>query len=238
LKTLKNKIAIVTGASSGIGKAIALRFAHDGLHVVVAARRKDLLQRTVDHIIENGGQASPIVTDIAKETQVQHLFEQTVQKVGTPDIVVNNAGIGGGTYVEKMDTEEFDRVINTNLRGTFFCCRAALQAMKQNGGTIINISSVCGVDAWAGTGAYSASKYGIMGLSKAMADEARAHNIKVSAICPGGVAANLVDQPEQTIIDSGQISPYDIAETAVYLARLGPNTIVHQIVVDRLHAEW
>ena len=102
----------------------------------------------------------------------------------------------------------------------------------------INISSVCGVDAWAGTGAYSASKYGIMGLTKAMADEARAHNIKVSAICPGGVAANLVDHPEQTIVDSGQISPYDIAETVVYLARLGPNTIVHQIVVDRLHAEW
>ncbi|MFB3107714.1 MAG: SDR family oxidoreductase, partial [Pseudomonadales bacterium] len=125
------------------------------------------------------------------------------------------------------------------LRGTFFCCRAGFRQMIQNGGgTIINISSVCGVDAWAGTGIYSMSKYGIMGLTKALADEGRQYNIKVCAICPGGVASSRVDAPPEAIQRSQSISPFDIAEAAVYLASLGPNAIVHQIVVDRLWADW
>ena len=109
---------------------------------------------------------------------------------------------------------------------------------KQGGGLIINMSSVAGVQAWAGTGAYSASKHGIMALTKSLADEGRSFNIKVSAICPAGVADNLVDASPDEIERSEQISPFDIAETAVYLARLGKHAVVHQIVVDRLGAEW
>ena len=109
---------------------------------------------------------------------------------------------------------------------------------KSGGGIIINMSSVCGVDAWAGTGTYSASKYGIMGLTKALADEGRRFGIKASAICPGGVADDLVNASPVTIAKSGKISPFDIAETAIYLATLGPNAVVHQIVVDRLGADW
>ena len=129
--------------------------------------------------------------------------------------------------------------MNINLRGTFFCCRAGFTQMKQQGGgIIINMSSVAGVQAWAGTGTYSASKHGIMALTKALADEGRPFHIKVSAICPGAVADDLVDASPAEILRSQKIDPFDVADTAVYLATLGPYTVVHQIVMDRLGAEW
>ena len=109
---------------------------------------------------------------------------------------------------------------------------------KYEGGLIINMSSVVGAQAWAGTGAYRASKRGIMALTKSLADEGRLFHIKVSAICPAGVADELVDASSEEILLSEKIDPYDIAETAVYMARLGPSALVRQIVVDRLGAEW
>jgi 3-oxoacyl-[acyl-carrier protein] reductase len=238
MKRLAGKIAIVTGSSSGIGKAIALTFGKEGASVVVAARRKDLCERTVTQIRQGGGDATAIQTDVADEAQVERLITETVKRYGRLDLLVNNAGIGGGGRIESTSTETFDRVMNTNLRGTFFCCRAGFRQMKQSGGTIINMSSVAGVQAWAGTGTYSASKHGIMALTKSLAEEGRAYKIKVSAICPGGVADELVDASPEEILRSEQISPYDIAETAVYLATLGPYAVVHQIVVDRLGADW
>jgi 3-oxoacyl-[acyl-carrier protein] reductase len=239
MKRLAGKIAIVTGSSSGIGKAIALRFAEEGAKVVVAARRKNLCERTVAQIQERGGKAVAIPTDVTDEAQVERLIGETVARYGRLDILVNNAGVGGGGRIAETKTVDFDRVINTNLRGTFFCCRAGFrQMMHQGGGTIINMSSVAGVQAWAGTGTYSASKHGIMALTKSLADEGRAYNIKASAICPGAVADDLVDASPKEIERSEKISPYDIAETALYLATLGRYAVVHQIVVDRLGAEW
>lgn len=236
---LPGKIAIVTGSSSGIGKAIALRFGEEGARVVVAARREQLCEEVAGQIRRNGGECVSIPTDVTDEHQVEHLVAETIRLFGRLDILINNAGIGGGGHIETTRTEDFDRVLATNLRGTFLCARAGFRAMrKRGGGIIINMSSVCGVDAWAGTGTYSASKYGIMGLTKALADEGRRFGIKASAICPGGVADDLVDASPETIAKSGKITPFDIAETAIYLATLGPNTVVHQIVVDRLGADW
>ena len=236
---LEGRIALVTGGGSGIGRAIARRFAEEGARVVVAARRKDLCERTVTQIRQGGGDATAIQTDVTDESQVERLITQTVQRYGRLDILVNNAGIGSGGIIENTSTETFDLVLNTNLRGTFFCCRAGFRQMKQHGGgTIINMSSVAGVQAWAGTGTYSASKHGIMALTKSLADEGRPYKIKVSAICPGGVADELVDASPEEILRSEQISPYDIAESAVYLATLGPYAVVHQIIVDRLGADW
>ncbi|TLY39222.1 MAG: SDR family oxidoreductase [Nitrospirae bacterium] len=239
MKRLAGKIAIVTGSSGGIGKAIALKFAEEGARVVVAARRQHLCEQTVKQIREKGGEAMAIQTDVTDEAQVDRLITETVKRYGRLDLLVNNAGIGGGGPIENTSTETFDLVLNTNLRGTFFCCRAGFRQMKQHGGgTIINMSSVAGVQAWAGTGTYSASKHGIMALTKSLADEGRPYKIKVSAICPGGVADELVDASPEEILRSEKISPYDIAETAVYLATLGPYAVVHQIIVDRLGADW
>jgi 3-oxoacyl-[acyl-carrier protein] reductase len=236
---LTNKVAIVTGSSSGIGKAIALTFAREGARVVVAARRADLCERTVEQIRKDGGEATSIVTDVTDERQVDRLIAETVRRYGRLDILVNNAGIGGGSRIADTGTETFDRIIDTNLRGTFFCARAGFrQMMAGGGGTILNMSSVAGVDAWAGTGTYSASKHGIMGLTKALADEGRHHRIKVCAICPAGVADELVDSSPEEILASGAINPFDVAETAVYLTTLGPHSIVRQVVIDRLLADW
>ena len=240
MNRLLNKVAVVTGSSSGIGKAIALRFAEEGAKVVVAARRKSLCEQTAKQICQKGGEAFVIQTDVSHENQVDLLFEKTVQQYGRVDIVVNNAGIFGGRRIAETTPKAFDEVMNVNLRGTFLCCRAAFKQMKKQGGggTIINMSSVAGVQAWAGTGTYSASKHGVMALTRSLADEGKPFNIRVSAICPGGVADDLVDATEEEILRSEKISPFDIAETAIYLATLGRFAAVHQIVVDRLGADW
>lgn len=239
MQRLAKKVAIVTGGGSGIGKAIALRFGAEGAKVVVAARRIALCERTVDRITTHGGEAWAVQTDVADERQVDGLIDQTVKRYGRLDILVNNAGIGGGGRLAETTTKTFDEVMNVNLRGTFLCCRAGFKQMiKQGGGTIINMSSVAGVQAWAGTGTYSASKHGIMALTKALADEGRPYHIKVSAICPGAVADELVDASPDEILRSEKIDPFDVAETAVYLATLGKYTVVHQIVLDRLGADW
>jgi 3-oxoacyl-[acyl-carrier protein] reductase len=239
MSRLNNKVAIVTGSSSGIGKAIALRFAQEGANVVVTARRKSLCEQTAKQISQKGGKAFVVQADISLENQAHLLFEKTLQQYGRVDIVVNNAGIFGGRRIAETTTQAFDEVMNVNLRGTFFCCRVAFKQMKkQGGGIIINMSSVAGVQAWAGTGTYSASKHGVMALTRSLADEGRPYNIRVSAICPGGVADELVDATEEEILRSEKISPFDIAETAVYLATLGKFAVVHQIVVDRLGADW
>lgn len=239
MERLEGKVAIVTGSSSGIGKAIAIRFGEEGAKVVVAARRMALCCQTVEQITQAGGEAFAQQTDVSQEEQVNRLLAETVSRYGRVDILVNNAGIFGGRRIADTDTKTFDEVMATNLRGTFLCCRAGFQQMKQQrGGLIINMASVAGVQAWAGTGIYSASKHGIMALTKSLADEGRMFNIKVSAICPAGVADELVDASPEDILRSEKIDPYDIAETAMYLATLGPYAVVHQIVVDRLGADW
>ncbi len=236
---LHNKVAIVTGSSSGIGKAIALRFGEEEAKVVVTARRLKLCEQTVAQIKKKGGEALAIQTDVADEAQVERLIKETVKKYGRVDILVNNAGIGRHGRLAETTTKVFDEVIQTNLYGTFYCCRAGFRQMKkQGGGVIINMSSVAGVQAWAGTGTYSASKHAIMALTKSLADEGRPHHIKVSAICPGGVADELVDASPEEILKSEKIDPYDVAETAVYLATLGKYTVVHKVSIDRLGADW
>lgn len=239
MRRLRGKVAIVTGSSSGIGKAIALRFGDEGASVVVAARSAERCEETARAIRHKGGDARVIPTDITDEKQVNALFERTVQECGRVDVAVHNAGIFGGSRIAETPTKAFDEVIRVNLRGTFLCCRAAFKQMKdQGGGMIINVSSVAGVQAWAGTGSYSASKHGVMALTKALADEGRPFHIKVSAICPGGVAEDLVDASESDIVQSEKISPFDIAETAVYLCSLGRFAVVHEVVVNRLGADW
>ena len=237
---LTGKVAVVTGSSSGIGKAIALRYGAEGARVVVTARRLALCEQTVEQIKAKGGEAWAIQTDVADEQQVERLIAETVKHYGRLDVLVNNAGIiAGGRRLAETSTKDFDAVMSVNLRGTFFCCRAGFTQMKQQGGgTIINMSSVAGVQAWAGTGTYSASKHGIMALTKSLADEGRPHHIKVTAICPGGVADELVDASPEEILRSEKIDPFDVAEAAVYLATLGKHTVVHQIVLDRLGADW
>ena len=204
------------------------------------ARSAESLTQARETLARSGRQVHAQACDLAQADAVHGWVDAAAKALGGIDILVNNAGIiAGGRRLAETSTKDFDAVMNVNLRGTFFCCRAGFTQMKQQGGgTIINMSSVAGVQAWAGTGTYSASKHGIMALTKTLADEGRAHNIKVTAICPGGVADELVDASPEEILRSGKIDPFDIAEAAVYLATLGRHTVVHQIVIDRLGADW
>ena len=139
---LKDKVAIVTGSSSGIGKAIALRFGAEGAKVVVTARRMALCEQTVAQITKSGGEAWAIQTDVADERQVERLIDETVKRYGRLDILVNNAGVIAGGRLAETTTKAFDEVMDVNLRGTFFCCRAGFKQMKKQGkGIIINMSS-------------------------------------------------------------------------------------------------
>jgi 3-oxoacyl-[acyl-carrier protein] reductase len=130
MQRLKGKVTIVTGSSSGIGKAIALRFGSEGAKVVVTARRLKLCEQTVTQITSTDGEAWAIQTDVADEDQVERLIEETVRRYGRLDILVKNAGIGGGVRLAETTTKTFDEVMNVNLRGTFFCCRAGFKQMK------------------------------------------------------------------------------------------------------------
>jgi 3-oxoacyl-[acyl-carrier protein] reductase len=231
---LTNKVAIVTGGNSGIGRAIALALAGEGADVVVSGRRQKENERVAGQIqTKFGRKALAIQADVSKETDCDRLIAETVAGFGKLDILVNNAGIYAGGKIADTSTEDFDRVLKTNLYGTFWCSRAAFRQMqKQHGGFIINISSVAGKESWSEEGAYSASKFGVMALTQALADEGKPHNIKCCAICPA-----LVATPMTGVTGPDYIQPEDIAETVLYLLRLSPAAWVTEIVVSRKGAE-
>ncbi|CAI9086141.1 NAD(P)-dependent oxidoreductase [Candidatus Methylacidiphilum fumarolicum] len=232
---LNGKIAIVTGANSGIGKEIAYALSASGASVVIASRRMELNQQVALEIeTKTFAKTLPLEIDVSKEESCIRLITETVNCFGRIDILVNNAGIGIYAPLDELSTLSFDRMLKTNLYGTFWCSREAFKQMKkqQTGGYIINISSLAGVEAWANTAGYSASKFGVMGLTKAMADEGKRYNIKVTAICPGMVAT-----PMTGVEGVFYIQPEDIAQTVLYLLSLSEACWLTEIVIPRKGAE-
>ncbi len=234
---LKGKIAVVTGGNSGIGLAIATALAKAGCHILIGARNHKRNQAVADELQRQCGvRALAVETDVARESDCEHLIRETIAKFATLHILVNNAGIGLGAVVAKTATEDFDRVLKTNLYGTFWCARAAYRQMQKNEGNprgvIINISSVAGKQAWRGTGTYSASKFGVLGLTHAMADEGQADDIKAVAICPAMVAT-----PMTGVSGPDYLQPEDVAETVLYLLRLSPAAWPKEVVLQRKGAD-
>jgi len=230
---LKGKTAIVTGGNSGIGLAIATALAAAGVNVVVAGRRQDLNEQAASDLERKFSiKTLACATDVSVERDCERLVREAVERFGTIDVLVNNAGIGGGDLIENTSTADFDRVLKTNLYGTFWCSRAAYRQMRKNKGSprgvIINISSVAGKQGWSGTGTYSASKYAVMGLTQALADEGKKDNIKAAAICPAMVAT-----PMTGVSGADYIQPEDCAETVLYLLRLSPAAWPVEIVLER-----
>ena len=183
---LSGQTAIVTGASRGIGKAIALRLAAAGAKVACVARSADKLKETADAITAAGGTAEVHPCDVTDSAAVSKLVEELAEKWGGIDIVVNNAGITKDTLIPRMGDEDWDSVIATNLRSVFLFTRAAsLVMMRKRSGRIINISSVSGLMGNAGQANYSASKAGVIGLTRTVAQELASRKVTVNAICPG-----------------------------------------------------
>ena len=192
---LDDKVALVTGASRTIGKAIAIALAQEGAKLVVAARTQETLNDTAEKIREAGSEVLVVPTDVRSEEQIDNLFKKTMERYERLDILVNNAGIFDSTPFDELPTQTWDDVISTNLRSAFLCGRAAYRIMKaQGGGRIIIIGSISASRVRAETAPYNAAKFGLVGLTHTIALEGRDHNINCGILHPGVVIRD--DMPE------------------------------------------
>lgn len=225
---LENQVAIVTGAARGIGRAIALSLAQQGVSVIVnCSSSTEQAETVVAEIKKNGGEAQVIKCDVSDSEAVEAMFAKVMETYGQIDILVNNAGITRDNLLIRMSEEDFETVIDTNLKGTFLCSKFAVKAMlKKRSGKIINISSVSGVAGNVGQANYSAAKAGMIGLTKTMAKEVAARGITVNAIAPGFIETDMTDKLSDAIkeavikqIPLGRFGkPEDIASAVTFLA--------------------
>jgi 3-oxoacyl-[acyl-carrier protein] reductase len=240
LRRFENKAALVTGASRGIGRAIALRLAAEGANVVVnynanAAAADEVAQA----IRQNGVQAAIVQADVAQASDVDRLVQVALEKFGRIDVLVNNAGITRDTLIMRMSEDVWDSVIDTNLKSAFLVTKAVLRPMlRQRSGRIVNIASIAGVMGNAGQANYSASKAGLIGLTRSTAREVASRNITCNAIAAGvidteiwsGVPQSAIDAMLQTIPAGRKGTPEDIAEAVAFLASDAASYITGQVL--------
>ena len=227
---LTGKIALVTGAGSGIGRAVAIRFAREGARVIVNDMDGPAAERTVKEIEALGGQAYPLQANVSRKEEVRAMVAKGTARFGTINILVNNAGTGGASIItQDMPPEAWESTVSVNLNGAFYCCQAVIPGMIENGrGKIVNIASLAASRMSKLGGAdYTASKYGLVGFSHHLAFELAVHKINVNTICPGATLTPLVmskttEQFRDTIskqIPLGRwVAPEDIADAALFLS--------------------
>ena len=237
---LKGKTAIVTGASRGIGRAIAIELAEQGAYVILNYNGSKEKAQEVERLIkENGGAAKAMGCNVARYADCEAFMKEAIEINGQVDILVNNAGVTKDTLLMKMSEEDFDKVIDVNLKGTFNCIKfITRQMIKQRGGRIINIASVVGVMGNAGQANYGASKAGIIGLTKSAARELAARGITVNAVAPGFIETDMTAVLSETVKEEtlkqipakcyGQ--PEDVAKSVSFLASDEAKYITGQVI--------
>ncbi len=228
---IENKIAVITGGTKGIGRAIAESLLKAGAKVFVCARDKAEIKRALEELSALGD-ADGGICDVQSEEQVKMMLNEAERIYGGVDVLINNAGIGIiGKTVEEMSGDEFRQTLETNLFGVFYACHHSIPIMKwRGGGYIINISSLAGQNAHPKMAAYNASKFGLNGFSEALMQEVREHNIKVTAICPGSVNTYFGgDEPSEE--QSWQLQPEDIAQTVLDLLRMNDRALPSKIEI-------
>lgn len=223
---LRNKVTLITGASRGIGKATALKFAREGAKVVVCDL-DDAVAETVAEIRLRGGNATGFTVDITKPQSIEAMVSAVLNTYGHIDVLVNNAGVVEDAQLRNMTSEQFDRVIDVNLKGTYNCTKGVVDAMIENkSGVVLNASSIVGLHGNFGQTNYAASKFGVIGMAKTWARELGRHGIRVNAVCPGFIeTAILKSMPEKLVrslierVPLGRLGkPEEIANTFAFLA--------------------
>jgi 3-oxoacyl-[acyl-carrier protein] reductase len=233
---LANQTALITGAGSGLGAAIARALASEGAWCVLAGRRPEPLERVR---LEIRASARAIPTDVRDEAQIESLVVQTVAEFGGVDVLVNNAGVFHETPLAETTTALWDETMAVNLRGAFLLCRAAWPHMqKRGGGQIVNVSSVAGVQGYGDEAAYCASKFGLNGLTAALALEGKPHNIRVFAVCPGAVDTPIWDGLASSEVVHRMMKPEPIAELVRGLVTSPRNVDFGPIIVRNFKDPW
>jgi 3-oxoacyl-[acyl-carrier protein] reductase len=236
---MKDKVAAITGASRGIGRSIALFLAGEGVKIVASARNSAELEKLVAEIKEKGGEAIAVAGDVAVTADADRLVDAAVAAYGRLDILVNNAGITRDGLLLRMKDEDWDAVLNVNLKGAFLCTRAAAKVMsKQRYGRIINISSVVGEMGNPGQANYCASKAGLLGLTKSVARELARRNVTVNAVTPGFIVTDMTEAlPEKAREELAAQIPLgrlgdaeDIAHAVLFLASDGAGYVTGQVL--------
>lgn len=232
------ELAIVTGASRGIGRAITLRLAREGMEVVLIGRSKLLLEEVAEAAGEHGGKAHVRVCDLADMDAVTATFDRFREEFGRLDLLVNNAGAFLECPTECVHPGDWERILRINLTAPFVACKAVLPMLyKQRGGKIVNIASVAGLAGYYHQSAYCAAKHGLVGFGRALAIEARPYNVHVHTICPGGVRTNFFEgtQLEERLSGQTILEPENVADAVWYLYRQPVNVDIPELVMRRTH---
>ena len=230
---LEGRTAVVTGASTGIGKAIAAGLAAAGCRVGLCARREELLSRTEEELRSLGGQVLALPADVSDEEDVRKLASAVESELGEVSILVNNAGIGRfGRFLE-LSVADFDATFAVNVRGAFLCARAFVPGMVEaQDGVVVNIASLAAKNAFATGAVYAASKHAVLGMSKSMLLDLREDNVRVLAICPGSVATPFFDDQDHVTPDPARIMrPTDVADLVLTAIRLSDRASVSEVEI-------